>query len=82
MVNNDINAIYIIPSISDWPEYDLTVKTEINVTTLVMRIWAASRYVWKLTKKYSASGLTIVEKVTASAQLLAVSCSVTIRDGY
>ena len=31
-----------MPQMSDWPEYDLTVKQEMKVTILAMRMCAAS----------------------------------------
>lgn len=37
-VNNETIAIYIIPTISDYPAYDFTVKREIKVTKPIIRI--------------------------------------------
>jgi hypothetical protein len=43
IVKSDINPIKNIPNMPDCPEYDLDVKTDINVTRLAIKVWAEIR---------------------------------------
>lgn len=65
-------------SISDCPEYDFTVRTDKNMTILVIRMWAASRYVWIIKKSYSACGLTEIKEMAAGTELFTISCCIAV----